>query len=75
MRVSREALAWMTERLAGVGGTEGRAPVQVYVGGSAQWRDLEAWPPQEGAEAWYLNGNGELSREAEAGGGGIVVPV
>ena len=69
VRVSREALAWMTERLAGVGGTEGRAPVQVYVGGSAQWRDLEAWPPQEGTEAWYLNGNGELSREAEAGGG------
>ncbi len=70
VRVSREALAWMTERLAGVGGTEDepRAPVQVYVGGSAQWRDLEAWPPQEGTEAWYLNGNGELSREAQAGG-------
>ena len=61
VRVSREALAWMTERLAGAGGAEDerRAPVQVYVGGSAQWRDLEAWPPQEGTEAWYLNGNGE----------------
>ncbi len=69
VRVSREALAWMTERLADVGGTEGRAPVQVYVGGSARWRDLEAWPPQEGIEAWYLNGNGGLSRETEAGGG------
>lgn len=69
--VSREALAWMTERLAGVGGTEDepRAPVRVHVGGSAQWRDLEAWPPAEGTEAWYLNGNGELSREAAAGGG------
>ena len=71
VRVSREALAWMTGRLAGVSGTgdEPRAPVQVHVGGSAQWRDLEAWPPQEGTEAWYLNGNGELSREAQAGEG------
>ncbi len=78
VRVSREALAWLTERLADEDGTEARSPVHVHVGGSAQWRDLNTWPPQDGAPqdgtpqdstgAWYLNGNGELSREAETGG-------
>ena len=49
--------------------------MQVYVGGSARWRDLEAWPPQEGIEAWYLNGDGGLSRETHGRHRGIVVPV
>ena len=62
---SRQALAWMTERLAGDGGAEDKpgAPVRVHVGGSAQWRDLEAWPPHDGTQAWYLNGGGALSRD------------
>lgn len=62
---SRQALAWMTERLAGDGGAEDKpgAPVRVHVGGSAQWRDLEAWPPHDGSQAWYLNGGGALSRD------------
>ena len=60
--ISRQALAWMTERLADDGtGDEPRAPVQVHVGGSAQWRDLDAWPPHDGSQAWYLNGDGALS--------------
>ena len=63
--ISRQALAWMTERLAGDGGAEDKpgAPVRVHVGGSAQWRDLEAWPPHDGSQAWYLNGGGALSRD------------
>ncbi len=56
--ISRQALAWMTERLASDGGVEDKpgAPVRVHVGGSAQWRDLQAWPPHDGSHAWYLNG-------------------
>ena len=62
--ISRQALAWMTEQLAGDGGVEDKpgAPARVHVGGSAQWRDLEAWPPHDGSQAWYLNG-GALSRD------------
>ena len=68
--VSREALAWMTGRLAGEAAAADlrRAPVRVHVGGAAQWRDLEAWPPHDGSQAWYLNGGG-LSREARDGTG------
>ena len=59
--ISRQALAWMSERLAGDGaGDKPEAPVRVHVGGSAQWRDLEAWPPNDGSQAWYLNGGGAL---------------
>jgi len=63
--ISRQALAWMTERLAGDGGVEYKpwTPVRVQVGGSAQWRDLEAWPPHDGSQAWYLNGDAALSRD------------
>ena len=63
--ISREALAWMTEQLAGDGdaGDKPEAPVRVHVGGAAQWRDLEAWPPHDGSQAWYLNGGGALSRD------------
>jgi putative CocE/NonD family hydrolase len=70
VKVSREALAWMTERLAGESstgaGTEdgSRAPVQVYVGGSGQWRDFATWPPRDGHQAWHLHGDGDLRREA-----------
>ncbi|MGO8888953.1 MAG: CocE/NonD family hydrolase [Streptosporangiaceae bacterium] len=67
--ISREALAWMTERLAGDddAGDKPEAPVRVHVGGSAQWRGLKAWPPHDGSQAWYLNGGGGLSRDASDG--------
>lgn len=68
-KISREALAWMTTRLADDAGDERATPVRVYVGGSAEWRDLEAWPPHDRSEAWYLNSRGELSRDADAGAG------
>ena len=64
--ITRQALAWMTEQLADDGDARDKpeAPVRVHVGGSAQWRDLEAWPPNDGSQAWYLNGGGALSRDA-----------
>jgi len=62
-RVSREALTWMTERLAGEG--EPSSPVQVHVGGLNQWRDLETWPPHDGSQTWYLHDGGQLSRDAQ----------
>jgi uncharacterized protein len=71
VRVSRGALDWMTERLAGepAVGDEPRTPVRVHVGGADQWRDLEVWPPREGGQAWYLSGGGGLGREADDGDG------
>ncbi len=69
--ISRQALAWLTERLADDGGAgdggagdEPEAPVQVYVGGSARWRELQAWPPNDASQAWYLNSGGALSHDA-----------
>ena len=64
--ISRQALAWMTERLAddGSAGDRPEASVRVHVGGSAQWRDLKAWPPHDDSQAWYLNSGGALSRDA-----------
>ena len=65
VRVSRGALAWMTERLATepAAGDEPRAPVRVHVGGADQWRDLEAWPPHDGSRPWNLTGGGRISQE------------
>jgi uncharacterized protein len=69
VKVSCEALAWMTERLAGENGTGDapQAPVQVYVGGPGQWRELATWPPQGDRQAWHLHGDGDLRREAGDG--------
>ena len=49
--ISRQALAWLTEQLTDDGdtGDKPRAPVQIHVSGSAQWRELEAWPPNSGS--------------------------
>jgi uncharacterized protein len=71
VRVSRGALDWMTERLAGepAAGDEPRAPVRVHVGGVGQWHDLEAWPPSAGDHAWYLGGGGRLGQQAGHGDG------
>ncbi len=66
-RISREALAWMNAHLAEDAGEERAAPVQVFVGGAAEWRELAEWPPHEGEQTWYLHGDGSLSRDAPVG--------
>jgi putative CocE/NonD family hydrolase len=66
-RISREALAWMNAHLAEDAGEERAAPVQVFVGGAAEWRELAKWPPHDNCQTWYLVGDGELSRDAPAG--------
>lgn len=44
-----------------------RAPVRVYVMGSRQWQDLDAWPPRESvATEWYLASDGRLSEQPDA---------
>ncbi len=68
-RISREALAWMNTHLAEDAGAEDAgeeraAPVQVFVGGAAEWRELAEWPPYESEQTWYLHGDGELSPDA-----------
>jgi putative CocE/NonD family hydrolase len=66
-RISREALAWMNTHLAQDAEEDRAAPVQVFVGGAAEWRELAEWPPHEGEQMWYLHGDGELSRDAPDG--------
>ena len=66
-RISREALAWMDAHLAGDAGDERAAPVQVFAGGSADWRELAEWPPHNGEQTWYVHGGGQLSRDAPDG--------
>jgi len=60
--ISRDALTWLSARLAGAG--QARAAVRVWVGGAGQWRDLDGWPPAEATQPWYLAGAGELSPRA-----------
>jgi hypothetical protein len=44
-----------------------RAPVHVYVMGSRQWQDFDAWPPRESvATPWYLAGDGRLAERPDA---------
>ena len=38
--------------------------MRIHVGGTAQWRDLQAWPPHDASQAWSLDGDGELSADA-----------
>lgn len=72
--ISREALDWMTGRLAGDSmtgagaGAGAGAGVRVWVGGAAQWRDLDTWPPHDQTQAWYLGDGGELGRAAHGRG-------
>jgi putative CocE/NonD family hydrolase len=66
-RISREALAWMNAHLAQDAGEDRAAPVQVFVGGVAEWRELAEWPPHESEQTWYLHGDGKLSRDVPIG--------
>jgi putative CocE/NonD family hydrolase len=66
VRTSRDALAWLTGRLAG--DDQGRAGVRVWVGGADEWRELDAWPPADTTQRWYLNEGGELGRQAHGNG-------
>ena len=42
-----------------------RAPVRLFVMGSNEWQDFDAWPPREShATAWYLESGGRLGASA-----------
>lgn len=67
--VSRQALAWLSGHLGAEAADEPTAPVRVYVGGSAEWRDLAEWPPCGGRQAWYLTSGGTLTRDSGGAAG------
>jgi len=49
-----ESLQWLRAHL--LGDTKGlrKAPVRIFVMGVNEWRDMEAWPPENKPRRWYL---------------------
>ena len=68
-RVLRGNLAWLAEHLAGEPAAARPAPVQVFVTGAGQWRDLPEWPPPAAEPVRYLQPGGRLTADQPAGAG------
>ena len=79
--MSREALAWMTERLAGDSGdlnkslNKGPPGLRIHVGGTAQWRDLQAWPPHDASPGVVPGRRRRTQRRCSRPHRVLVVPV
>ena len=61
---ARESLAWLRAHLLGDRRLIHDAPVRVHVGGSRQWREFEAWPPDSHSVRLHLHPGRRLAREA-----------
>jgi len=62
----RESLAWLRAHLLGDTGQLRPAPVRIFVGGVADWRDLPTWPPPSQAQRWHLHAGYGLGRQPPA---------
>jgi putative CocE/NonD family hydrolase len=60
-RLAREGLDWLDEHLARRTARARTAPVQVHVGGAAEWREFPVWPPVTDTRTLYLHGGRKLS--------------
>ena len=63
--VFAESLAWLHGHLAGPAPPKGQ--VRVALGGTAEWRNLTAWPPAAVPMSWYPRHDGVLGREPPQG--------
>lgn len=62
-RVYRQSFDWLEEHLAKR--TQGRrkTPVQYFVTGADEWRDVQKWPPSTHSQELYLRSGGRLASE------------
>ncbi|KAL1599855.1 hypothetical protein SLS60_007660 [Paraconiothyrium brasiliense] len=60
---SSDTLTWLDQHLAGLEDNTRRAPVQVYVTGAKEWRNLASWPPSSQSYELFLRGGGTLAVE------------
>ncbi|KAJ4354309.1 uncharacterized protein N0V89_006043 [Didymosphaeria variabile] len=58
-----DTLAWLDQHIAGLEGNTRRAPVQVYVTGASEWRDLARWPPPSQSYELFLRVGGKFTVE------------
>jgi len=63
--VLRETFAWFDLHLKGeLQGETRTKPVRLYVMGSDEWREFDAWPPPSKETRYHLHSGGRLSLEA-----------
>ncbi len=60
----QESLAWLRRHLLDDPRLLDEAPVRVHVGGSKQWREFEAWPPESEPLHLHLQPERRLAEEA-----------
>lgn len=60
---TQESLAWLRWHLLGDRRLLSEAPVRVHVGGSKQWREFEAWPPESEQMRLHLQAGRGLAEE------------
>jgi putative CocE/NonD family hydrolase len=66
--LTREALDWLAEHLAGDAPRTRWAPVRVFVTGAGEWHDLPEWPPPTSERVLHLApGNGLADQPAATG--------
>lgn len=69
-QITRDALAWFAEHLAHDGERASTSPVRIKIGGSDEWRDLDAWPPASDTRTFYLQPGGGLAGDPPAADAG-----
>jgi putative CocE/NonD family hydrolase len=67
-RTTRDALEWLAQHLAGAADHRRSSPVQIFVTGAGEWRDLPHWPPPAGQKVLYLRPGQALGEEPPPSG-------
>lgn len=66
----REGIAWFDAHLKGDVRGLREKPVQIYVMGADEWRDMDEWPPPSQPTHFYLHAHQGLNQEAPEAGEG-----
>jgi uncharacterized protein len=61
-----QTIDWLDEHLGGRGQRKRSTPVQVYVTGVGEWRDLPEWPPPASQSTLYLGPHLDLTADPPA---------
>jgi putative CocE/NonD family hydrolase len=62
--LQRQTFAWFGLHLKGETAKAREKPVRLYVMGSGEWRDFDAWPPPAEEHRYHLHPGGDLSPRA-----------
>jgi putative CocE/NonD family hydrolase len=65
-QMSRHGFDWIEEHLAASKSAKRTVPVQYYITGAQEWREVDVFPPPTTPVTFYLHGGGRLDSKLES---------